>query len=50
MARSDSKKSFCHYKSNEKINKENVRLLLNHDLVKVNAEKPKINATFACLH
>lgn len=47
MARSDRKKSFCLYKSNKKINKENMGLLLNHDSVKVHADKPEINATFA---
>lgn len=31
----------------KKKKKENVGLLLNHDLVKVDADKPEINATFA---
>lgn len=46
MAKSDSK-SFCHCKSNKKPqNKENVGVLLNPDLVKMDADKPEINATF----
>lgn len=46
VAKSNNK-SFCHYKSNKKPqNKENVGVLLNPDLVKMDADKPEINATF----
>lgn len=34
-------------RAKKKTNKENVGLLLNRDLVKVDADKPEINATFA---
>jgi len=47
VARSNSKKSFYHYKSDKKINKEKVGLLLNRDLVKMCVDKPERNPTFA---
>lgn len=47
MAKSDSKKSFYHCKSNKKPkSKESVGVLLNPDWVKMAADKPEINATF----